>query len=80
MDDLFYQVKRELIGLIAADADSGELWLDLHDGGQVSGADRRSRHQRGGVGGVLHYRDITLKQLSGLRTRGADIEKGEGPC
>ena len=26
---LFNQVKKELIGLIAADADSGELWLDL---------------------------------------------------
>ena len=29
VDDLFNQVKKELIGLIAADADSGELWLDL---------------------------------------------------
>ena len=27
VDDLFNQVKKELIGLIAADADSGELWL-----------------------------------------------------
>ena len=29
VDDLFNQVKRELIGLIASDAASGELWLDL---------------------------------------------------
>lgn len=29
VDDLFNQVKKELIGLIAADAASGELWLDL---------------------------------------------------
>ncbi|WP_287554217.1 phosphate signaling complex protein PhoU [Oscillibacter sp.] len=29
VDVLFNQVKKELIGLIAADADSGELWLDL---------------------------------------------------
>lgn len=29
MDDLFNQVKSELIGLIASDAASGELWLDL---------------------------------------------------
>ena len=29
VDELFNQVKKELIGLIAADADSGELWLDL---------------------------------------------------
>ena len=29
VDDLFNQVKSELIGLIAADAASGELWLDL---------------------------------------------------
>lgn len=29
VDDLFNQVKGELIGLIAADASSGELWLDL---------------------------------------------------
>ena len=29
VDSLFNQVKKELIGLIAADADSGELWLDL---------------------------------------------------
>ena len=27
--ELFNQVKRELIGMIAADASSGELWLDL---------------------------------------------------
>ena len=29
VDELFNQVKKELIGLIAAEADSGELWLDL---------------------------------------------------
>lgn len=29
VDDLFNQVKSELIGLIASDAASGELWLDL---------------------------------------------------
>ena len=29
VDDLFNQVKKELIGLIASDAASGELWLDL---------------------------------------------------
>ena len=29
VDELFNQVKKELIGLIAVDADSGELWLDL---------------------------------------------------
>ncbi len=29
VDELFNQVKRELIALIAADAASGELWLDL---------------------------------------------------
>lgn len=29
VDDLFNQVKKELIALIAADAASGELWLDL---------------------------------------------------
>ena len=29
VDDLFNQVKKELISLIAADAASGELWLDM---------------------------------------------------
>ena len=29
VDELFNQVKKELISLIAADAASGELWLDM---------------------------------------------------
>ena len=29
VDELFNQVKKELIALIAADASSGELWLDM---------------------------------------------------
>jgi phosphate transport system protein len=29
VDELFDQIKKELIALIAADAASGELWLDL---------------------------------------------------
>ena len=29
VDELFNQVKKELIGMIASDAASGELWLDL---------------------------------------------------
>ena len=79
VDDLFNQVKKELIGLIAADADSGRAVAGSHHGGQVSGADRRSRHQRGGVGGVLHYGESPLQQLSGLRTGAAPIlKRGRG--
>ena len=77
VDDLFNQVKKELIGLIAADADSGELWLDLIMVAKY--LDRRSRHQRGGVGGVLHYGESPLQQLSGLRTGAAPIlKRGRG--
>ena len=49
VDALFDQVKQELIGMIAKDASRS------FDGGQVSRAHRRPRHQRGGVGGVLHH-------------------------
>ena len=79
VDDLFNQVKKELIGRDRRRRRLRRAVAGSHHGGQVSGADRRSRHQRGGVGGVLHYGESPLQQLSGLRTGAAPIlKRGRG--
>ena len=72
VDDLFNQVKRRGCRLRRAVAGP-------HHGGQVSGADRRPRHQRGGVGGVLHHGKSPLQQLNGLRRGAAPaLKRGRG--
>ena len=52
VDRWFDQIKKELVSQIAADSTAGEELLDVLPGGQISGADWRSCHQPGGVGGV----------------------------
>ena len=80
VDDLFNQVKKELIGLIAADADSGELWLDLIMVASIwSGSAITPPTWRSGWSTPL--RGITPPTTERpAHRRGADIEKGEGPC
>ena len=74
VDDLFNQVKKELIGLIAADADSGELWLSIWSGSAITPPTWRS-------GWSTPLRGITPPTTERpAHRRGADIEKGEGPC
>ncbi len=80
VDALFDQVKQELIGLIAADAELRRAVPGSSDGGQVSGADRRPRHQRGGVGGVLHYGESPLQQLREPDTVRRRQKRGTGRC
>lgn len=77
VDDLFNQVKKELIGLIAADADSGELWLDLI---MVAKYLERIGDHATNVAEWVEYSitGITLQQLSGLRTGAAPILKRGG--
>ncbi len=68
VDDLFNQVKKELIGLIAADADSGELWLDLI---MVAKYLERIGDHATNVAEWVEYSitgESPLQQLSGLRT------------
>ena len=55
VDALFDQVKQELIGMIAKDASRGEQCMDLLMVAKYLERIRRPRHQRGGVGGVLHH-------------------------
>ena len=57
VDELFNQVKKELISRCRL----RRAVAGYDHGGQVSGADRRPRHQCGGVGGVLHHRQPSLQ-------------------
>ena len=79
VDDLFNQVKKELIGLIAADADSGELWISSWWPSIWSGSAITPPTWRSGWSTPL--RGITPPTTERpAHRRGADIEKGEGPC